>query len=266
MARHVLVALIAVKECRRAQRQRGTCRRCIADDVDKVALQKPYLVAHRARGVDDEGNVSLRFHRRCRRHDIVVRDGLSHRVPAAHHGVACHQLVAYAHLQSGGVGCLLLVEPRPAVGLAVVVGLRLPDGHVATQQFHVHADERLPFVVAHGDGHTVVGVELPIARLVAILLRLHQCRPEGPVMQVVPLTGSDDAGSGIASTAIATTCSAFASAAIHLIVARLKARFAVAHVTSCRQYCSSQHHCASQPCQVFFLCFHCSFSFLFWFV
>ena len=250
--RHVFVALVTIEEGCRAQRQRGAGGRSLVDDVDQVALQEVDLVRHRARGVDDEGDVGLRLHVSRSLDDVAVDGRRSHRVPPRHLRMALHQLRADAHREGGRVGRLLLVESGPEAGLAAVVGLRLPEGLVAPHEGHVGADDGASLSVAEAHGHAVVGVELPVGRLVAEILRFHQPRPEGPVAQVVPFAGRDDARLRVAIAAAAQAGRGVAG--IH----RRDARFAhavevVRLAVPCRtcrcHHRGGQHHQCRQPSQ-----------------
>ena len=271
VARQVFVALVAIEQGCRTHADDRSDGLCLVDDVHEVALQEVNLVAHRARRIDDEGDVGLWCWGGCGcvQDEVVRSDFLSDDVPVCYGGHSVHQLSVDAEAQALVVGVALLLEQsHPAVGLSVVVGLRLPDGGATAQQLHGNGSHRLAAAVHHLYRHAVVGVEIPVFALVGKGRVEHQLRPERPVLQVAPLAGGDDAGMAVAiivGSWFAATDVRSESRVGFWPVVRTGEVVAVFTYTTRQDEGAGQHHDdAGQPREMF-LCvhsFHCLVRFL----
>ena len=157
-----------------------------------------------------EGDVRLQLHGSGRGDDDLVEFHVGFRIPGCEDGHRADGLPVHGQAQPRVVGKGLFLEQRhPQVRTAGIIGHGLPYGQAAAAQYELGAGDRTPLTVLDGNGHAVVGKEAPVvtqpgeihftAFLILPRLGEHQIAPEGPVGQVVPLTGRYQTGQGTAA-------------------------------------------------------------------
>ena len=199
---HVIVAFVPVEDSAGAECDVALPAFDAVQDVHQVFLEEFDFVAHRSGGVHDESDVGVFPGRLGLVDDVEIHIGLFLLFVVGRHD-GCLGLADTVDDEGkvvrGGFG---VERINPQGGLSLIVRKRTPDGFPVLLQDDANGREPLAGGVRDADGHPARRMHPPILLHAAIFLGGHQLAPEVPVFQVVPFSGSQDAGLAAGTTGI----------------------------------------------------------------